>query len=207
MQPSVFLYGVLKLMFYNHNCFVVIMNPLILFSRQHQDKQQLQALRPRLYRLAYAWTNNAALADDLTQETLAKALKNIAQLKNRDALSGWVFGILKNCWRDHFRAQRDMTDIDSQELSDPSTPETRHEQQDIVHKVRGAVSQLPEGQREVLTLVDLEGCSYAEVATILDIPIGTVMSRLCRARKSLASKLLEFQPDSIGRVANLRRIV
>ena len=183
------------------------MNPLTLFSRQHQDKQQLQALRPRLYRLAYAWTNNPALADDLTQETLAKALKNITQLKNRDALTGWVFGILKNCWRDHFRAQRDMDDIDTQELSDHSTPEKQHEQQDIVNKVRGAVTELPEGQRQVLTLVDLEGCSYAEVATILDIPIGTVMSRLCRARKSLASKLLEFQPNSTGRVANLRRII
>lgn len=184
-----------------------VMNPLNFFSRHHHIKEQLEALRPQLYRLAYSWTNNPALADDLTQETLAKALKNVAQLKNPDALKSWVFGILKNCWRDHFRSNRDMDDVDDQVLTDNRTPEKHHEQQNIVDKVRGAVSELPEGQRQVLTLIDLEGCSYAEVAEILEIPIGTVMSRLCRARKCLANKLLEFQPESIGDVTSLRRIV
>lgn len=184
-----------------------IMNPLNFFSRHHQLKEQLEQLRPHLYRLAYSWTNNPVLADDLTQETLAKALKNVGQLKNPAALKSWAFGILKNCWRDHFRNQREMDDIDNTELTDERTPENHHEQQHIVDKVRSAVAGLPEGQRQVLSLVDLEGCSYSEVAEILEIPIGTVMSRLCRARKTLAAKLLEFQPESASKVTSLRRII
>ncbi|MDR9435901.1 MAG: sigma-70 family RNA polymerase sigma factor [Thiohalophilus sp.] len=183
------------------------MNPLNLFSRHHHIKERLEELRPQLYRLAYSWTNNPALADDLTQETLAKALKNVAQLKKPEALKSWSFGILRNCWRDHYRSSRDMDDVDNEVLADNQTPEKHHEQQNIVDKVRGAVAKLPEGQRHVLTLIDLEGCSYAEVAEILEIPIGTVMSRLCRARKSLAGKLLEFQPESADNVASIRRVV
>lgn len=183
------------------------MNPLNFFSRHHHIKERLEALRPQLYRLAYSWTNNPVLADDLTQEALAKALKNVGQLKNPDALKSWSFGILRNCWVDHFRSNRDMDDVDNQILADEQTPERHHEQQNIVDKVRGAVSELPEGQRHVLTLIDLEGCSYAEVADILDIPIGTVMSRLCRARKCLATKLLEFQPETAENVTSLRRVV
>lgn len=183
------------------------MNPLNLFSRHHHIKERLEALRPQLYRLAYSWTNNPTLADDLTQEALAKALKNVAQLRDPDALKSWSFGIMRNCWHDHFRSSRDMDDVDNQVLTDEQTPEKQHEQQNIVDKVRGAVSELPEGQRHVLTLIDLEGCSYAEVADILDIPIGTVMSRLCRARKCLATKLLEFQPETVGNVTSLRRVV
>lgn len=183
------------------------MNPLNFFSRHHHIKERLEALRPQLYRLAYSWTSNPALADDLTQETLAKALKNVAQLRNPEALKSWSFGILRNCWRDHYRSNRDMDDVDTQVLADEQTPEHHHEQQNIVDKVRGAVSQLPEGQRHVLTLIDLEGCSYAEVADILEIPIGTVMSRLCRARRGLADKLLEFQPESRDNVTSIRRVV
>ncbi|MFP4611543.1 MAG: RNA polymerase sigma factor [Thiohalophilus sp.] len=183
------------------------MNPLNFFSRHHYIKVQLEALRPQLYRLAYSWTSNPALADDLTQETLAKALKNVAQLKNPESLKSWAFGILRNCWRDHFRSNHDMDDVDNQVLAHEQTPEYHHEQQNIVDKVRGAVSQLPEGQRHVLTLIDLEGCSYAEVADILEIPIGTVMSRLCRARRCLADKLLEFHPESRDNVTSIRRVV
>ncbi|HFQ13827.1 MAG TPA: sigma-70 family RNA polymerase sigma factor [Gammaproteobacteria bacterium] len=186
------------------------MNPLTIFSRDHKFRQRLEAMRPRLYRLAYSWTMNPALADDLTQETLAKGLKKVGQLKNPDALEGWLFGILRNCWRDHYRSQRDMDELDHEQLTDEQTPEQHHEQQHIVTKVRSAVAQLAEGQREVLTLVDLEGFSYAEVAESLNIPIGTVMSRLCRARKALADKLLALDTPAQGtrkKTAHIRRIV
>ncbi len=166
------------------------MNPLNLFKRDHKLRQRLEAMRPRLYRLAYSWTMNPALADDLTQDTLVKGLRKVGQLKNPDALEGWLFGILRNCWRDYYRSHRDMDELDNNQLTDEFTPEHHHEQQNIVTKVRSAVAQLAEGQREVLTLVDLEGFSYAEVSQSLDIPMGTVMSRLCRARKALAEKLL-----------------
>ena len=194
------------------------MNPLNLFSWDRKLRQRLEAVRPRLYRLAYSWTMNPALADDLTQDTLAKGLKKVAQLKNPDALEGWLFGILRNCWRDHYRSHRDMDELDHEQLTDELTPEHHHEQQHIVTKVRSAVAQLAEGQREVVTLVDLEGFSYAEVAESLGIPIGTVMSRLCRARKALAEKLLSLDAQeqtnreltkkaSAKKVAHIRRII
>jgi len=168
------------------------MNPLNLFNRDHKFRKRLEAMRPRLYRLAYSWTMNPALADDLTQDALTKGLRKVAQLKNPDALEGWLFGILRNCWRDHYRSHREMDELDHEQLTDELTPEHYHEQQHIVNKVRSAIAQLAEGQREVVTLVDLEGFSYAEVAESLTIPIGTVMSRLCRARKALAEKLLSL---------------
>ena len=67
------------------------------------------------------------------------------------------------------------------------------------------VNRLPENQRQIITLVDLEGSSYADVAQILDIPTGTVMSRLCRARKALASKLLHYS-DKTDKAVALRRV-
>ncbi|MEJ2509524.1 MAG: sigma-70 family RNA polymerase sigma factor [Gammaproteobacteria bacterium] len=183
------------------------MNPLNVFGRNKEFRLKLQDSRPRLYRLAYAWSHDPVLADDLVQETLAKALKSASQLRNRDALDSWLFGILANCWRDHFRARREMDNIDDYVLTNNVTPETEHEQQHITDRVRRAVGGLPEGQRQVLTLVDLEGFTYAEVADVLMIPIGTVMSRLCRARKTLAERLFEFEPQRTATNFSIRRVV
>lgn len=146
--------------------------------------------RARLYRVAYAWCHNAALAEDLVQETLAKAVQKAGQLRDANAQDAWLFSILANCYRDHFRRHRDMADVDDIELSHDVSPESEVMRDEIVAKVRAAVAKLPEGQRQVLTLVDLEGFSYVEVAQILDIPSGTVMSRLCRGRAALKTILL-----------------
>lgn len=158
-------------------------------------KQRVEQQRERLYRLAYSWSHNPTLSDDLVQETMVKALKNIQQLRNPDAINQWLNGILANCWKDHFRQNREFEDIDEQILYEQDTPEHQYEKQHICKTIRASLTTLPVGQRQVITLVDLEGSSYAEVAEILQIPIGTVMSRLCRARKALAEKLLEIQPE------------
>lgn len=161
-------------------------------------------MRPKLYRVAYSWCHNAELVDDLVQETMAKALRNASQLRDPELLSSWLFSILANCWRDHFRRNREMDDIDDLEdfrCVSETTPEDTHAQSQIVSRVREAISRLPMGQRQVLTLVDLEEFSYIEVAEILSIPVGTVMSRLCRARKALKVQLEEFEP-----AARIRRI-
>jgi len=158
--------------------------------QQHQLKQRIADNRSRLFRMAYAWGHNADLANDLAQEAMAKALKNLSQLREPEALDSWLFGILANCWRDHFRRQREHVDIEDVTLTDEATPERLHQRQDIIDLVRGAVAHLVEGQRHVLTLVDLEGFSYTEVANILGIPVGTVMSRLSRARSQLAGIVL-----------------
>jgi len=185
------------------------MKILSLFSRSHGFHDQLQQSRVRLYRVAYSWSHDAALADDLVQETLSKALKNHGQLREPEMLNSWLFSILTNCWRDHFRQQREMEDIE--EIEDyrcvhETTPEDEHAQTQIVGRVRGAVARLALGQRQVLTLVDLEEFSYVEVAAILEIPVGTVMSRLCRARRALKEMLQELAPVHSAQVSHIRRV-
>jgi RNA polymerase sigma-70 factor (ECF subfamily) len=159
---------------------------------QRELVAQIEASRGRLYRLAFAWCHDTALADDLAQETLSRGLSRIEQLREPERLMSWLFAILNRCWIDHLRARR--ADIDDEVLaelpSDLPGPEGHAERQETVNRVRAAVAVLPLGQRQVVTLVDLEEFTYAEVAEVLAIPIGTVMSRLCRAREALR-RLLE----------------
>ncbi|MEO6147446.1 MAG: sigma-70 family RNA polymerase sigma factor, partial [Sulfuriferula sp.] len=107
--------------------------------------------------------------------------------------------ILHNCWRDCFRCKKNNQDIDELEdyhYAHEDTPEYLHSRSQVVDRVRAAVALLPIGQRQVLTLIDLEEFSYNEVAEILEIPVGTVMSRLCRGRQSLKVKLTELAPQA-----------
>lgn len=183
------------------------MGLLHFISRTGQFEEKLAETRPRLWRLAHSWCHNRALADDLVQETLAKALDRHGQLRDPEALSGWLCSILANCWHDHLRRRKDTTDIDEvaeADLAADGCPEDDCLQNEIVRRVRQAVSGLPAGQREVLTLVDLEEFSYAEVAAILEIPIGTVMSRLSRARVALREALREKVVPQAAVVRQLR---
>lgn len=179
----------------------------ILFSRSRETRARLEQHRARLYRIAYAWTHNRALADDLVQETLTKALAKSGQLRDPNAGEAWLYSILSNCFRDHFRRQRETEPMDEVELVAESTPESESSELEIVRKVREAMSRLPFPQRQVLSLVDLEGFSYVEVAKVLEIPIGTVMSRLCRARAALKTQLLnDMQRLAGGPETKIRRI-
>ncbi len=177
-------------------------------TRNHDLRQQLAALRPRLYRSALAWCGDPQLADDLVQETLTKALKKVGSLKDPGSINAWAFSILANCHRDHYRRSRPEEEY--QELPDEDLPTADQllQTRETVARVRESVARLGRGQREVLALVDLEGFSYAEVAEILQIPIGTVMSRLNRARQALRRLLLaadDRPPKSIRR-GHLERI-
>lgn len=175
------------------------MDFLALFGRSDSRRRELEQSRTALFRLAYLWCHDRSLADDLTQETLAKAVVHAGQLRDPAKLRSWLYGILANCWRDHLRARRPTEDIDAIEehhLASEFTPEHAASQSQLAARVRAAVDRLPIGQREVLALVDLEECSYAEAAEILAIPIGTVMSRLCRARASLRTSLAPTVGDA-----------
>lgn len=149
--------------------------------------------RSRLYRVAFSWCHDAGLADDLVQEALIKGLKSIHQLKDETVLDAWLFSILNHCWRDHFRRQHPQADIEEiMELpGDDPSPEETHAENQLVGRVRRAVAALPIGQRQVITLVDLEQMAYSATAEALGIPVGTVMSRLSRARQSLRELLHE----------------
>ena len=175
-------------------------------GRTREDKARLEQHRLRLYRIAYAWTHNAALTDDLVQETLAKALRKSSQLRDPSAGEAWLYSILANCYRDHFRRSRTTEEIDENTITHESTPEKESSQQQVVLKVREAIARLSEGQRQVVTLVDIQGLSYMEVAQILNVPIGTVMSRLCRARHALKDLLGDFAPRTAADESKIRRI-
>ncbi len=162
---------------------------------QHNLKQRIADNHKRLYRTVYAWSHDPDLAADIAQEAMAKALKRVNQLRDASKLDSWLFGILINCWRDHFRMTRETVDIDNVEITHDETPEHVQQTRDMVQSVRKSISRLPETQRQVVTLVNLEGFSYAETAEILNIPVGTVMSRLSRARSSLADYLLSYKTD------------
>lgn len=168
----------------------------------------IEALRPVLYRIAFAWCHDAALADDLVQEALSKGWTRRAQLRDESSLKAWMVSIMNHCWLDHLRSRRDFDDVEDwqDELeSTADTPDACCDREQVIACVRKAVERLPLGQRQVLTLVDLEEFSYAEVAGILDIPVGTVMSRLSRARASLKSLLGPAMQQSAAQ-SQLRRV-
>ncbi len=169
---------------------------------------QLKDRRARLYRVAYSWCHDRALSDDLTQEALARGMSNLHQLRDPAQLDSWLFKILHNCWRDCLRCQKDFQDVGELEdylYAHDDTPEHINSRSQVVDRVRAAVALLPMGQRQVLTLVDLEEFSYNQVADILAIPVGTVMSRLCRGRMALKKSLIELAPG--GRSTAVLRIV
>ncbi len=159
------------------------------FQSNNLDKQ-ISELRPRLYRLAVSWCSDAMLADDLVQTTLNKALLKQEQLKDTTKIEAWLFKIMHNCWMEYLRTKKPALDIDDVDIMNDESPEKQYTEQQVVDRVRQAIEILPLMQRQVITLVDLESCSYEQVAMILNIPQGTVMSRLSRARSQLRKRLM-----------------
>ncbi len=121
-------------------------------------------------------------------------------------MDSWLFRILSNCWHDYLRSRRDTLQYDEERHLDHVTPEQLNLRQQDIESVRRAVAALPEGQRQIITLVDIEGCRYAEVAEILELPIGTVMSRLCRARHAVKNQLLAKVEAPRRQVVPFRRM-
>jgi RNA polymerase sigma-70 factor (ECF subfamily) len=163
---------------------------------QRRLKARIAAFRPQLYRTAYAWCHDPAHADDLVQETMVKAISRLRSLQDEDALKPWLYRIMTNNHRDWLRRQKDTVDVDDVELACEDCPEMNAERAATVRAVREAILALSDDQRKVLTLVDLEGFSYGDVASILEVPIGTVMSRLSRARQQLKRQLLRRERDA-----------
>ena len=169
-------------------------------------KKQLKGQRNNLYRLAMSWCGDRMLADDVVQDCMVKAWQKRQQLKDREKLNAWLYRILHNCWMEYLRRAKPVADLEEVPAEFTGGPDGLLEQQQLADRVRQAVSRLPLGQREVVTLVDLEEFRYAEVAEILEIPIGTVMSRLNRARKTLRRELLHLQVPAAPAETVLRRV-
>ena len=174
-------------------------------------RSRIAASRERLYRVALAWCGDDMLADDLVQETLSLALQKVHQLRDHERLNAWLYSILNNRWKQYLRSRRPHEDLDDDRVCDKPGPDTLVDRFEIVSRVRMAVAALPLEQRRVPALVDLEGFSYNDVAEILEIPAGTVMSRLHRARKGLIRLLEPDQATGNGATnentsASLRRV-
>jgi RNA polymerase sigma-70 factor (ECF subfamily) len=151
------------------------------------DGRTIVAELPRLRRYARAMVGDRAAADDLVQDTLERAWSRAAQWRPGSDLRAWLFGIMHNLRIDQLRrpglsfASYDDEDNKDIEVPTRATQTDRLELEDLAD----AVGRLPEEQRSVLLLVALEEMRYEDVARTLNIPIGTVMSRLSRARERL----------------------
>lgn len=147
----------------------------------------IEPLIPALRRYAYALLRDHAAADDLVQDTLERALLHWSSRRSDGDLRAWLFTILRNLHiGSHRQARRRSIAV---ALEDPDLPETAAGQDIVIETqdVLAALDQLPEEQKSLLLLVGVEDFSYDEAARILDLPIGTVMSRLSRARRRLRS--------------------
>lgn len=159
----------------------------------HDLRTDLIQLLPRLRRFARGLAGNADQADDLVQASLEKALRNLDGFTRGTRMDAWMFRIIRNTWIDVVRARRTTLDYDTEAAGTIIGSDGRTTTEAHLHlaEVRRAIATLPEGQRTVLLLVCVEGMRYREVAQILDIPHGTVMSRLSRARLALSARLNE----------------
>jgi RNA polymerase sigma-70 factor, ECF subfamily len=160
------------------------------------------AALPRLRRYAIALLRDVSMADDLVQDCIERALKNRASLADPAHISGWLSSILHNLYLDSLRQKRrrgaHVELDDSLGLVELSVlPADRGMAKDLVE----AMSDLSFEHRQILLLIGLEGHSYRDVAEQLDIPIGTVMSRLARARTQLRARLDGTGPAGDGPMA------
>lgn len=168
-------------------------------------EDQLQAQWRQLYRVAYAWCHDPAVAADLVQDTMLKALRNRRQLQGGSAMNSWLYRILLNTWRDHCRKQKPTCELHEGSAYADSSPDAESERLQLIDRLRTAMTRLSDSQREVIVLIGLAGFGYAEVAQILDVPIGTVQSRAGRARERLRSLLSELDiANKVG--SRLRRV-
>lgn len=161
-------------------------------SGAHAAHAALVDTVPRVRKFAYSLTGNLADADDLLQSTVERALTRDAPRQEPDALLKWMFTVCRNLWIDEVRARK------VRGSDDPHPPEVDAQSVDgeaellgalAIGEVQAAMMQLGSEQRAVLDLVGVEGFSYREAAEVLDVPVGTVMSRLARARVALAEAM------------------
>jgi RNA polymerase sigma-70 factor (ECF subfamily) len=169
---------------------------------------QAMEFMPSLYTAALRMTRNRADAEDLVQETYLKAYRAFDSFQQGTNLKAWLYRILTNTYINTFRAKKrrpEQSEIEEVEdlylyrrLGGLEAARTGRSAEDEVldtlteGEIKDAIEALPEQFRMAVLLADVEGFSYKEIAEILDIPIGTVMSRLHRGRRALQKRLYEF---------------
>ncbi len=159
-----------------------------------------------LYNTAYRMTRNAQDAEDLVQETYLKAYRHYDKFQEGTNLKAWLFKIMKNTFINNYRKQQkvppqsDFADVEGaleNRVRGDATERIKNPEEEILEaivdeQVQEALDSLPPDYRMAVILADLENFSYKEIAEILDVPVGTVMSRLYRGRKQLEEAMLEY---------------
>jgi RNA polymerase sigma-70 factor (ECF subfamily) len=162
--------------------------------------------RDALYGHALALTHNADEAEDLVQETTLRALRGFDTFRADGPVRAWLLTILRNLfinsYRTRVRAPRSVS-LDALENPDPIVPTQPGPERQVFSRMENealsrAVANLPEDYREVLVLSDMKGMSYQEISDQLEVPIGTVRSRLSRARNRVRRALFAWRPDAQG---------
>ncbi len=159
-------------------------------SSGEEIRDRIIELLPRLRRFARSLARNAQDADDLVQITAERALARAEQLRPDHPVASWLFGILRNAWIDEGRSRRRRESLlEPEDLAGVGDPAAGADPELLC--LQDALSRLPEDQRLAVALVLVEGFSYKEAASIMSVPVGTLTSRLARAREALQSMLSE----------------
>jgi RNA polymerase sigma-70 factor (ECF subfamily) len=153
--------------------------------------EQIVALLPRLRRFARNLTRNPHDADDVVQIAVERALTRLDQWRSDARLDGWMFKIVRNAWIDELRSRgrRDRMFL-AAEAGEHVGTDSMAREADLL-SVHSAMARLSDEQREAVSLVLIEGLPYKEAADVLDVPIGTLTSRLARGREALQAMLGE----------------
>jgi RNA polymerase sigma-70 factor (ECF subfamily) len=156
----------------------------------------VEAYRPRVQRIAYGAVGNAQEADDVAQDVFVKVWQNLDRYVQGASFASWLYRITVNTAIDRLRRRRpsvSLDDLSGEAISDPSgeRPEQVTLQRDTTQRVRRAIAALPPAARMTLLLREYEQLSYKEIAEVLQVPIGTVMSRLNYARQALKRSLAD----------------
>jgi RNA polymerase sigma-70 factor (ECF subfamily) len=157
-------------------------------AAQFSFEGELTALLPRLRRFAHSLSKNGTDADDLTQMTVERALRSRRQWQIGTRLDSWLYRIMRNLWIDivRARARKDRLEVAEEAAANIGEDPSRSIEVSLdLQRVMTAMEKLPDEQREIVALILIEGFGYRETAEMLDLPIGTVSSRLVRGRTAL----------------------
>lgn len=163
-----------------------VQDPRTSANRTHEVREAMTSEIPSLRRYARSLCASIDEADDVVQETLKLAVQASDRWRGDGPLRAWLFTILRNEFNRTRRIAQRWRTIDVDEISDaPMAPTSPPTDPFLMKKLADALAELPADQREALVLVSIEGATYAEAAAITGAPIGTIMSRLSRARAKM----------------------
>jgi RNA polymerase sigma-70 factor, ECF subfamily len=170
-------------------------------------RDAILAAVPKLRAFAISLSGNVDRADDLVQETLVRALANIHSFEPGTNMQAWLFTILRNLFRSEYRKRRrEVEDVEGR-YSDTLVSQPEQGSRLELKQMRAALAKLPDDQREALILVGASGFSYEEAAAICGCAVGTVKSRVNRARNRLAAELSIETVEDLGPDTEVRAVV